>query len=91
MIEHFRLRIEMYGERSAVVQFRKRMTWYSKSIGPCPNLRRKIPYIQTVAEFDELVGEFVEELHQTGKADARPNLYSSEARAADSVLCGETD
>lgn len=64
MIEHFQNMVSFFGERMAVVLFRKRMTWYSKTIGPCPKLRRTIPYIDTVAQFDELVGEFVEELLQ---------------------------
>ena len=62
MIEHFRNMIRFLGERHAVVNFRKWMTWYSKTIGPCPKLRRGIPLIHTVAEFDEMVGEFIEEL-----------------------------
>lgn len=68
MIEHFRRMVDFFGERMAVVLFRKRMTWYSKTIGPCPKLRRTIPYIDTVAQFDELVGEFVEELVNSGES-----------------------
>lgn len=62
MIQHFRAMIHYLGERWAVIQFRRRMTWYSKTIGPCPKLRRQIPLIQSVQEFDDLVGEFRDDL-----------------------------
>lgn len=62
MIAHFRNMVSQYGERSAAVQFRKRMSWYCKTIGPCPTLRRGMPLISTVQQFDDLTGEFLEEL-----------------------------
>ncbi|MFO0947902.1 MAG: tRNA-dihydrouridine synthase [Planctomycetota bacterium] len=70
MVRHFRAMIDQLGERMAVIQFRKRMTWYSKTIGPCPNLRRKIPYIQSVQEFDDLVGAFIDELRECGETSS---------------------
>jgi nifR3 family TIM-barrel protein len=62
MIAHFRRMCERLGERRAVIEFRKRIGWYVKTIGPAPNLRRRIPTISEVSEFDQLVGEFLEEL-----------------------------
>jgi nifR3 family TIM-barrel protein len=65
MIEHFRGMVDRDGPRRAVVQFRKRMAPYAKVIGPCPKLRRGIPLVNTVEEWEELVFEFVDELKHT--------------------------
>ena len=74
MIQHFENMLGFLGERLAVAQFRKRMVWYSKTIGPCPQLRRKIPYIHTATEFFDLVGRFLDELDEVevggGKSEA---------------------
>ncbi|MGL5094197.1 MAG: tRNA dihydrouridine synthase DusB [Planctomycetia bacterium] len=66
MIDHFENLLKFVGERTAVVQFRKRMTWYSKTIGPCPKLRRGVPLMQSSQEFYDLVGEFLDEILQGG-------------------------
>lgn len=73
MIEHFHAMVERDGPRRAVIEFRKRMAPYSKYIGPCPKLRRQIPLAQTVAEWEDLVFEFVADLNagrDTSKAFA---------------------
>lgn len=71
MIALFERMIEFHGERMAVVLFRKRVTWFCKTIGPCPKLRREVPYIGSVAQFHDLVGEFIEELEQTEPQNAK--------------------
>ena len=62
MIEHFKLMIERDGPERAVIGFRKRIGFYAKAIGPCPKLRREIPTVKTVAEWEERVFAFVEDL-----------------------------
>jgi tRNA-dihydrouridine synthase B len=74
MVSHFRALIDYLGERMAVVQFRKKISWYTKTIGPCPVLRRELPHLQSVAQFDQLVGDFLEEL-RSGKA-LQPSLQA---------------
>jgi tRNA-dihydrouridine synthase len=67
VIEHFENMVRLYGERQAVINARKWMTWQSKAIGPCPTLRRTIPSVQSVAEFHDLVGAFRAELIRRGE------------------------
>lgn len=69
MVRHFENMIEELGERLAVTQFRKRMVHYSKTIGPCPTLRRRMPLIQSVDEFRSLVHAFLEEIAADGTAE----------------------
>lgn len=78
MIEHFRGMIAELGERRAVIEFRKRISWHVKTIGPCPKLRRAVPYIQEASEFDDLVGEFLNELDQSGDADIQADRSTND-------------
>ena len=71
MIEHFERMMARLGERLACVEFRKRMSWYAKTIGPCPKLRRQVPLIKTAVEFHALVAEFLEEIGGGPGADLR--------------------
>lgn len=56
--DHFERLRERHGERRAAVEFRKRMSWYAKTVGPCPTLRRGVPLASSAAEFHALVDEF---------------------------------
>lgn len=64
MIEHFYAIVEHSGPERAVIDFRKRITPYTKFIGPCPKLRRGIPSAKSIGEWEDLVFEFVHELEQ---------------------------
>lgn len=67
MIEHFRLMVDRKGPDRAVIEFRKRITPYTKWIGPCPKVRRLIPFVRSIEEWEEIVFEFLEEL-RAGRA-----------------------
>ena len=74
MIEHFKLMIERDGPERAVIGFRKRIGFYVKAIGPCPRLRREIPIAKTVAEWEDLVYQFVDDLkagRDTSRTDTK--------------------
>lgn len=75
MVAHFRNMIRLQGEHLAVILFRKRMSWYCRTIGPCPTLRRQMPQLRSVAEFDDLVGEFRREVEE---GRAHPQLAASD-------------
>lgn len=86
MTHHFELMKKHMGERSAVIQFRKKMSWYQKTIGPCPELRRKIPCLGSAAEFDELVGRFLDDLRagrtpHTGRENTARSLVERDLDA----------
>ena len=72
MIRHFENMTHYLGERLAVTQFRKRMSWYAKTIGPCPDLRRRIPLIKSTGEFYDLVGAFLDELRAESDPSPAP-------------------
>lgn len=71
MIEHFYAIVKHSGPERAVVDFRKRITPYTKFIGPCPTLRRGIPCAKTIGEWEDLVFAFVEELEQQEQGSNR--------------------
>lgn len=82
MIRHFRNMIAQLGEQMAVVQFRKRMSWYVKTIGPCPELRREIPKAQSLDDWKRLVGGFLNNLRaceQEGRGDAELDILDEPA------------
>lgn len=79
MIEHFRALVERDGPRRAVIQFRKRMAPYAKYMGPCPKLRRGIPQVSTVEEWETLVHEFVEELKSEAHGTKAPRAVAEVA------------
>jgi nifR3 family TIM-barrel protein len=61
MNTHFQRAVDLRGEHIACLQFRKMIDWYAKSFGPCSALRRGIKELQSVAQYHELVGRFLEE------------------------------
>jgi tRNA-dihydrouridine synthase len=62
IVEHFENMRLIFGDETAVTTFRKRMPWYCKTVGPCPDLRRNMPLLQTVDEFYERIGRFTDEV-----------------------------
>jgi tRNA-dihydrouridine synthase len=94
MVRHFDLMVERLGERSGVIQFRKRVSWYVKTIGPCPAFRRQTPYISSVAEFERLVDELLTEIDRrdspdsTGVPQAPSDPWSADEAEADACPAG---
>ena len=60
MVEHFRNICRFRNERAAVIEFRKRVSWYAKQMNPCRMLREEMLRIETGADFDAAVGRFLE-------------------------------
>jgi hypothetical protein len=60
MNRHFLRAVALRGEHIACLQFRKMIDWYAKSFGPCSALRRGIKELQSIAQYHDLVGSFVE-------------------------------
>jgi len=63
MRDHFRVYMEHRSERAAVVEFRKRVSWYAKQMHPCWPLKDEMRTINTAAEFYGVVDRFVEWRH----------------------------
>jgi nifR3 family TIM-barrel protein len=60
MRDHFYNLCRFRHERSAVIEFRKRVSWYAKQMNPCQLLRDGVRVINTVADFDAAIERFLE-------------------------------
>jgi len=60
MREHFYNAVRLRGERTAVVEFRRRATWYGKQMNPCRMLREGMRFINTAADFERVLEQFLE-------------------------------
>jgi nifR3 family TIM-barrel protein len=55
---HFDLLQEQRGERAAVMEFRHRISWYAKHLGPCRPLRQAMVRIQSRSDFENALMAF---------------------------------
>jgi nifR3 family TIM-barrel protein len=76
MRDHFRNIVRFRSERAAVMEFRKRVSWYAKKMNPCRLLRDPMRAIESGVDFEEVVKRFLEwrlpydEAVRTGRARA---------------------
>jgi len=61
MTRHFFKAVALWGEHVACLQFRKMIDWYAKSFAPCSALRREMKHLQSAAQYQALIGRFLEE------------------------------
>lgn len=59
MRNHFYNLVRWRNERVAVCEFRKRISWYARHLNPCRSLRDAMRVINTPADFDRAVDEFL--------------------------------
>jgi len=57
---HFYNLVRFRNERVAVLEFRKRISWYAKTMNPCRILRDPMREINSPADFDRVLREFLE-------------------------------
>lgn len=79
---HFRNLVRFRDERIAVLEMRKRISWYAKNMHPCRMLKERIRLMQSAEEFEQIIREFLDwrlehdELVKAGKirdlAEAMP-------------------
>jgi tRNA-dihydrouridine synthase B len=60
MREHFYNICHFQNERNAVIEFRKRVSWYAKQMHPCRMLKEEVRVIGSAADFDRAVTRFLE-------------------------------
>ncbi len=60
MRDHFRFLAEFRSERVAVLEFRKRVSWYAKQMNPCRLLRDEMRVIETQADFENVIRRFLD-------------------------------
>jgi len=60
MRDHFDNLCRFRSERSAVIEFRKRVSWYAKQMNPCRILRDGMRGIGSTEDFERVIGEFLD-------------------------------
>ncbi len=60
MRDHFYNLCRFRHERSAVLEFRKRVSWYAKQMNPCHLLRDRMRTINSPAEFENVIEAFLD-------------------------------
>jgi nifR3 family TIM-barrel protein len=60
MRDHFEHMSRFRSERSAVIEFRKRVSWYAKTMHPCNTLRDEMRTINSTADFESVLSRFLE-------------------------------
>lgn len=60
MRDHFYNMARFRNERSAVLEFRKRVSWYAKQMNPCRLLRDEMRTINSPADFESVLARFLD-------------------------------
>jgi len=60
MRDHFDNLCRYRGERCAVIEFRKRVSWYAKQMDPCRMLRDEMRTIDSPADFYGAIERFLD-------------------------------
>lgn len=60
MRDHFWNMVRYRNEHAAVVEFRKRVSWYAKSMHPCAMLKDEMRLLQTKEQFEDILTRFAE-------------------------------
>ncbi len=60
MREHFYNMVRFRSERSAVIEFRKRVSWYAKQMHPCQAMREEMRMIDSAADFEAALDRFLQ-------------------------------
>ena len=66
MRDHFYNHCRIRSERSAVIEFRKRVSWYAKNLHPCEQLRQEMRLFNDAAEFEAILARFLEWRQERG-------------------------
>jgi nifR3 family TIM-barrel protein len=70
MRDHFYNLCKFRSERVAVIEFRKRVSWYAKQMNPCDMLRQEMRVINDAREFEEVITRFLD--WRNAQPEARP-------------------
>ena len=60
MRDHFYHICRFRRELSAVIEFRKRVSWYARQMHPCQVLKEQMRTINTPADFEEVLARFLD-------------------------------
>ena len=60
MRDHFYNMSRFRNERAAVIEFRKRISWYAKQMNPCRILRDEVRVINNTQDFENAISHFLD-------------------------------
>jgi len=60
MRQHFQNLCQYRNERSAVMELRKRVSWYAKTMHPCSMLKERVRLINSAEDFEAALRDFLE-------------------------------
>jgi len=60
MRDHFHNMLRFRNEHAAVMEFRKRVSWYAKQMHPCRMLKDEVRVINSTADFEQAIARFLE-------------------------------
>jgi tRNA-dihydrouridine synthase B len=60
MRDHFRNLCAFRNERAAVLEFRKRVSWYAKQMHPCQMLKQEMRVIESPVDFESVLSRFLD-------------------------------
>jgi tRNA-dihydrouridine synthase B len=60
MRRHFYGLVRYRSGRAALVEFRKRVSWYSKTMHPCGMLKDPMRTVESPAQFDQIINDFLD-------------------------------
>jgi nifR3 family TIM-barrel protein len=70
MRDHFYHHCHFRNERSAVFEFRKRVSWYAKNLHPCKQLRQEMRAVTDAGDFEEILSRFLAWRSEMGETSA---------------------
>jgi nifR3 family TIM-barrel protein len=88
MRDHFHHQKNFRSERSAVLEFRKRVSWYAKQMNPCRILRDPMRTINSTADFEEVITRFLD-WRLRRDDDVRAGKMTADAEEASSAAAEE--
>lgn len=84
MRQHFHNMIRYRSERAAIIEFRKRVSWYAKTMHPCGMLKEEMRLFESPNHFDDIIGRFLAWRGRGAPAEPR----TAEHACDDETSCG---
>jgi tRNA-dihydrouridine synthase B len=82
MRDHFYSLSQFRSPRSAIIEFRKRISWYAKTMNPCQELRNEMRVIESPADFEAAIARFLDWRSGSNGAWAEEALVGEEQVSA---------
>jgi len=86
--DHYYGMVKYRSPRSAMLEMRKRISWYSKTMHPCSQLKDAMRQFETAEQFEEILRRFLDwrascEAHEESASRTMPNEMQLAAIGAD--------